>query len=118
MGGPGRCPQHRPPPGGSATHARAPASTGATTAARPPVRAHRKSGHLHERTCSDLLAPSSSGDDHDHASPDDWAPGPLRRPLLERVPGLRVIRGAREAATGMEIVDADGMVLQVGRRDR
>jgi hypothetical protein len=59
-----------------------------------------------------FLAPPSSGDDHDDTSPDVWSPtSPVRSGPSSRngspAPALRMTRGAREAATGMEIADAD-----------
>jgi hypothetical protein len=60
-----------------------------------------------------FLAPPSSGDDHDDSATDVRRPAPPARragpPLRDqqRTPALRMTRGAREAATGMGIDDAD-----------
>ena len=53
-----------------------------------------------------FLAPPSTGDDHD----DTTAPaGPAGAPPRggQANPALRMTRGAREAATGMKVTDAD-----------
>jgi hypothetical protein len=62
-----------------------------------------------------FLAPPSLGDDHDHyddsslGTPASPTSPPARRRGSGRVdrPGLRMTRGAREAATGMKVTDAD-----------
>ena len=60
-----------------------------------------------------FLAPPSSGNDHDDSTTDAWPPiSPAREegpPFRDRQqgPALRMTRGAREAATGMKVSDAD-----------
>jgi hypothetical protein len=53
-----------------------------------------------------FLAPPSTGDDHDDTTaPAGPAGAPPRRGQAD--PALRMTRGAREAATGMRVADAD-----------
>jgi hypothetical protein len=59
-----------------------------------------------------FLAPPSTGYDHDDSPADVWPPTSPTRPAgppsrAQQAPALRMTRGAREAATGMGIADAD-----------
>ncbi len=56
-----------------------------------------------------FLAPPSTGYDHDDDATDTGRPTsvPRRGGPASRGPALRMTRGAREAATGMKISDAD-----------